>query len=422
MPEGEVPTARWTGIAALATLPVGLGIIFRHPPLLLVGAVGVAYAAYAKGDRAPEPKLELTRELSSETADPGDEVDVTLRIRNAGDGLVPDLRVVDGVPPALSAEGPARIGTALRSEKTATLRYTVTAIRGEHEWEPVQVLSRNASGSREREAEFEIPTTLRCEPELEATASLPLRGLTTRYAGRVATDVGGAGIEFHSTREYRHGDPVKRINWARLARTGELSTLEFREERAATVVLLVDARETAYLAPAPEKRNAVERSVDAATEAFTALSETGDRVGLAAFAPEECWVPPGTGSEHRVRVRRVLTDHPALSATPSGGRFFPALWLSRFRRRLPADAQLILFSPVADDYVVTVARRLDAYGHLVTVISPDPTLDDTPGHTLAKVERTNRLSRLREAGIRVVDWGQEPLGSDLQRAAARWTG
>ncbi|WP_435064611.1 DUF58 domain-containing protein [Halobaculum sp. EA56] len=422
-PRGVVPTGRWTGMAALALVPVGLGVLLRHPPLVLVGALGVAFAAYARGDAAPELDVTLERELSDPTPDPGDEVTVTLRVRNDGGGVLPDLRLVDGVPAALASERPARLGTALRPGRTATLRYAVTAVRGAHEFDPVHLLARNPSGSRERDARLEAEgaTTIRCTPELEASASLPLRGLTTVYSGRVPTDVGGAGLEFHSTREYRHGDPAKRVNWARYARTGELSTLQFREERAATVVVCIDAREEAYRAPDGESANAVERGVEAATVAVPALLDSGDRVGIAAFGPGDCWLSPGVGDDHAARARDLLATHPALAPTPSGERFLPTTWLRRFRRRLPADAQVLFCTPLPDDYAVTVARRLDAHGHAVTVIAPDATADDTPGHRLAGVERANRVSRLRAAGIRVLDWGEESLATELERAAARWS-
>ena len=420
-PSGVVPTRRWDGVVALALVPVGLGVLFEAPPLVLAGIVGVGFAAYARADTAPSVDVTLQRELSDPDPNPGDEVTVTLRLQNDG-GVLPDLRVIDGVPPALAAEQPARLGTALRPGKSASFSYTVTAVRGEHEWGPVTLLARNPSGSRETEVTVECDTTMRCHPHLDATSSLPLRGLTAPYSGRVPTDVGGSGLEFHSTREYRHGDPVRRIDWSRLASTGELSTLEFREERAATVVLLIDSRTKAYRAPAAEEANAVERSVDAAAEAFSALIDAGDRVGLAAFGPGECWVPPDTGADHRALVRRTFTSDPALSPTPSDERFLPTTWLARFRRRLPADAQLIFFSPMVDSYAVSVARRLDAYDHPVTVVSPDPTAADSPGRQLARVKRSNRLSRLRAAGIRVVDWPDGvPLAGELERSARRWS-
>jgi uncharacterized repeat protein (TIGR01451 family) len=419
-----VPTNRWVGASGLALLAGGVGILTQHPGLLLAGSLGVVFAAYAGAASRPAPVLELRRELSDERPAPGDRVQVTLTVENVGDTAVADLRLVDGVPPALTvASGSARHGTALRPGATARFRYTVTATRGEHEWEPTQVIMRDASGALERERRLtpDSETTLRCTPRLEATTDLPLRGLTTQYTGRVATDVAGTGVEFYSTRHYRPGDPLRRIDWNRWARTGELATLEFREERAATVVLLLDARASAYRQRDEDAPNAVERSVDAAGRAFVALEGGGDRVGLAAFGPEELWLPPGSGSDHRARARQLLATHPALSPTPVEGKFFPSIRLRRLRRRLSPDAQILLFSPLCDDYMASVARRLDAYGHLVTVISPDPTADGTAAHRLARVNRRNRISRLRAAGLRVVDWGDEPLAAEITRARGRWS-
>jgi uncharacterized protein (DUF58 family) len=420
----ETETRRWTGVDALALLAGGVGVWTRQPALLLVGVVGVVYAAYARGGGGGAVSLAVERTLSEPAPDPEAEVRVVVTVRNEGSGTLPDLRLVDGVPDGLEATSVARHATALRPGREATFSYVVRATRGEHEWGPLRAIARDAAGATERVVDVrpEEPTAMRCTPRLEAAGGLPLRGLTTAYTGRVATDVAGTGVEFYATREYRPGDPQSRVDWNRWARTGDLATLQFREERAAAVVLLVDAREESYLAPDEDEPNAVERCVDAASAAVPALLDSGDRVGLAAFAPDECWLEPATGVDHRARARDLLATHPAFAATPPDGRFFPSLALRRLRRRLPSDAQLILFSPLCDDYLVTAARRLDAYGHLVTVVSPDPTTEATTGAQLARVERRARVRRLREAGVRVIDWrpAESTLAGALERATTRW--
>jgi len=96
--------------------------------------------------------------------------------------------------------------------------------------------------------------------------------------------------------------------------------------------------------------------------------------------------------------------------------------LRRLQQRLDDDAQVVFVSPMPDDTSALVARSLQVRGHPVTVVSPDPTLRDTPGRTLAAIERSNRLNDLRGSDVRVVDWdGDERLAEALERARRRWS-
>jgi uncharacterized repeat protein (TIGR01451 family) len=416
-------TRRWTGVGALSLLAGAVGMAFTQPAVLLVAVVGVTYAAFARRARPPTVDLAVERDLSTNAATPGDEVRVTVRVENVGDGLLADLRLVDGVPPGLTVvSGSPRLGTALRPGKSATFSYTVEAVRGRHEFGPLQVLARDASGARERETTVDAPATLDCRDVPDDAGTVPLYGAATRYAGRVSTDVGGAGTEFHATREYRAGDPAGRVDWNRFAATRELATLLFREERAATVVLLVDTRERAYRSAGPGDPHAVQRSVEAAARVFESLLDGGDRVGVASFGPRGAWLAPGAGTEHRERGRRLLSLDPAFGHAPPEEEFLPSARVTEVRRRAPSDAQFLLFSPATDGYLPTVARRLQAHGHPVTLVSPDVTAGDSTGRRLAAVERATRLDALRQAGVRVVDWAPgEDLTLAIERAAAGWS-
>ncbi|WP_416838810.1 DUF58 domain-containing protein [Haloferax sp. DFSO52] len=415
-------TDRWTGLEGLVLIAAAVGVFVREPAPLLLAGMGVVFLGYVRIATGPDVTLSIERDLSDTTPDSDEDVEVTISVTNDGSRTLFDLRIVDGVPPALAVSGgPARLGTALRPGATATVTYTVTAVRGEHTWAETVVVARDPSGAVEHRQTVLTETTLRCEPELAATADLPLRGLTSKYAGRVETDVSGSGLEFTSIREYRHGDPIRRIDWNRRARTGELATVQFREERAATVVLVVDTRSEAHVAPDSEAETAVERCVDAASVAFSALLDSGDSVGMAALGPNECWLEPSSGDEHRARARRLFATHAAFAPTPPKTAFFLSIAEKRLRRRLSSDAQVIFCSPLTDDQAVSVARRLEAYGHAVTVVSPDPTATGTIGRRLARLERDLRLRELRRSGIRVVDWRDEPLAVALARAESGWS-
>ncbi|WP_331714211.1 DUF58 domain-containing protein, partial [Halobacterium sp. CBA1126] len=243
-------TYRWRGVTALSLFAAAAGAAFSSPAALLLAVLGVAYAAYGALFAAPSPALTVERTVHADDPDPGDEVDVTLSVTNDG-GFLPDLRVVDGVPAGVEVvDGSPRLATALREGKTATLRYTVEAHRGEHDFESVHVRARDLSGARETEGTVPASSTVASVPALPELASFPLREQTVRRVGRVPTSQGGSGVEFHATREYRPGDPLSHVDWHRLARTGDLSTVEYREERAATVVAVVDGREAAHVADA----------------------------------------------------------------------------------------------------------------------------------------------------------------------------
>lgn len=396
-------TYRWRGVTAITFLAVAAGVLTNQPAALLVGVVGVAYAAYARQSDPPEPDLAVERTISDTTPALGDEVTVTVTVKNNG-GFLPDLRLVDGVPDALEVEERSpRFATALRAGKSASFSYTLTAERGRHAFDPLTVLIRDGSSALERERTQSIDTPIECTPRLADIGSFPLRASTVRRVGTVPTNEAGSGVEFHAVRDYRPGDPLSRVDWRRLARTGELSTVEFRREHAATVVAVVDTREPCHTR-CPDDQPVIDYAVQAAGGVVAARLDEGDRAGIAAFGPHWEWTAPSIGRDHRERVRRSLALDTGYAPHPPDRRFLSGLVFRRLRKHLPANAQVVWCSPLLDDDVVDFLRHLEARGHAVTVVSPDPTRRETPGQRLASIERTLRIRDLRRAGIRVVDW------------------
>lgn len=418
-------TNQWLGVSAFALVALGAGLAVLQPGLMLVGAVGVGYTIYARLDDIPATdRLTVTRELEEPNPAPGEEVEVTVRLENDGAGFLPDLRVIDVVPDAfVVTDGTPRLHTALRDGASASFSYTVRVERGNYEW-PLLCLGRNLSGSVERTSLITPEAPMTCVPTLKLMHDVPVRAQTTMYSGDVSTKTGGSGLEFHSVREYRAGDPMNRINWKQLARTGEMATIDFRQERAATVTLLFDTRQSAYVRRGLESPHAVDLSVHAASDIFGALYDAGNLTGIAAFDTLPCWFPPGAGSKHREKARVLFAEHAALSPRPPDKDDLQEQYvdpMTHVRRRLQSNTQIFLFTPLVDDYAAEVARRLDSGGHLVTVISPDTTATATIGQVLTHVERTTRIRHLRERGIRVLDWGiEDSLGLELQRAQTRW--
>ncbi|MFB6073274.1 MAG: DUF58 domain-containing protein [Halobacterium sp.] len=414
-------THRWRGGAALSLLALAAGAATETPATLLLGVFGVAFLGYARLFGAPTPALSVERTIHADDPEPGDEVEVTVTVTNDG-GFLPDVRLVDDVPPSLEVvDGSPRLATALRAGKRASITYTVEVCRGEHAFDGVDVVARDVTGAHETRGTVPAASELASVPKLPQLESFPLRSQTVQRVGRVPTSTGGSGVEFHATREYRTGDPLSRVDWKRLARSGELSTVQFREERAASVVAVVDTRETAHVSDA-DGEDAVEYGVEAAGGVASALLDSGDQVGLASFGPHWAWLAPGLGREHRARVREMLARDLGFARDPPSRRFLGGIVFRRLRKHLPGDAQVVFCSPLVDDEAVEYVRRLEASGHPVTVVSPDVTGRETFGQQVALVERAARIRSLRRGGVRVVDWDvDEALALAVATAERGWS-
>ncbi|MFW6153483.1 MAG: DUF58 domain-containing protein, partial [Halobacteriota archaeon] len=187
------------------------------------------------------------------------------------------------------------------------------------------------------------------------------------------------------------------------------------------VILVIDVRPEAYVAGPDQELPAADVGIAAAADLFFSLLDAGDRVGLTTLGDRSCWLPPGLGSDHRAAGRILFGGHPSLGPKPPSKHVSVDYQRWQLEHRLPLGAQIIYVSPFADDGAERYATMLDARGHLVTALSPDPTGRETPGQLLATVERQLRIYRLRERGIRVIDWDDEdPLALAIERAAIRW--
>lgn len=420
-------TRRWKGVAAVAVGVAAVGVIAGQPSVILLSVVGVAFAAYPEVSNPPQIKpqinLELERTMDTDSPGIGDDVEVTVRVRNVGTNTLADVRLLEGVPPMLQViDGTARHAATLRPGADARFTYTIRAVQGAHRFRPATVIARDIAGTTEVETTVTTETTIECVSDVP---EVPLRRQTHQFVGEITTDEGGTGVEFHQTREYNRGDSLSRINWRRYAKTGTLATVEFREEHGASVVLCLDARAPAYRTAGPDVPNGVAHGQTAAWQLVETLAKSNHTIGLTSLSDRQsCWLAPGAGAEHLDRARNLLERHPSLSQYPPNA-VAPSRWaeqLTTLRAHLPGEAQVVMLSPLTDNFAVEAALTLEAEGHAVTVISPDVSTDETVGARVARAERNNNIYSLRASGVRVIDWPtDEPLGAVLMRTQERWS-
>ncbi|WP_136715139.1 DUF58 domain-containing protein [Halorientalis salina] len=417
-------THHWRGVVAVALLAGAFGVLLKRPYVLLAACLGVGYAIYPRLLEPPAVELALDRRVSETNPSPGDEVSVEVAVTNEGEETLRDLRLVDGVPAMLAvSEGSARHAAVLRPGQTTTFAYAVTAEHGSHQFRAATAIARDVSGRTEVETTLESDTAdIECRREIPDP---PVAETSDPFPGQILTSGEGEGIEFARTREYRSGDSPNRIDWKQYARTGTLATVEYRQERTVSVVVCIDARPSAYrgIEGGP---HAVSHGVAAAQELLEAVWEVDERAGLAAIGRDFCWVPPDRGTDHERRVREVLLTHPTLSPqppeNPESDYDRAAAQVRELRTGLDRETQLVIVSPLADEFVVESALELADAGRPVTVVSPDVSTTESPGSRIAAVERRNRLYALRRGGVSVVDWDtQDSLARALLGAKRRWS-
>jgi len=432
--EGTVERdGRWRAGLLFALAAGSAGVVVGSTAVFLSALVGLVYSGYATMGAPPDPSLVVDRHIEELSPAPGDRVTVTVTLRNAGSSVLPDVRVADRPPAGLTVVGgETRHAATVEPGEVVAFSYVVCARRGKHRFSDIVTVARTASGATARREVHDAAVSMVCYASFEA---LELAEQADPGTGRVETDSGGEGVEFYATRRYDPSDPVSRIDWNRYAATGELSTVVYRETRAATVVFVVDGRHD--LRRRAAEPSAVALGAYATVRVADALLAESNDVGVAVLdedgshaSPSGRYLSPDSGEDQSLRVRRLLegtfgvsvddlagvddgdsTDAGSWSSTAMTDRF------DRFRARFPDDAQVVYVSPLLDGRVTYLIERLAAHGHATTVLSPNVTDTRTAGQTVEHVERAERVRSLRnDPEIRVVDWS---LDESLQAAVTR---
>ena len=388
-------------LVGLATLN-GAIMALAIPFLVYLGA-GLLYAP-------EQARLKIRRSLSADRVIRDTPVTVSLSITNEGppqeelfikDPLLPSLKVI---------EGQASLLTSLQAGATVELVYTLNGERGVHHFSGVQVSLSDHLGLFRKEEVILAPGHFFVLPEAMQLRHVAIRPRRTRvYAGLIPTRQGGPGVEFFGVRAYQPGDPLRWINERASARHPEtLFVNEYEQERAADVGLILDARQQS------DVRSTMGSLFEYSIQATAALADTflngGNRVGLFIYGRSIDWTFPGYGKIQRERILQALAR-----AQLGGGHVFEKL--DHLPARLfPARSQLVLISPLLQDDAQMLIK-LRARGYHLLIISPNPiTFEQTrlkPSQTvalatrLANLERRLLLHKLRQAGIRVVDWPVE---------------
>lgn len=195
--------------------------------------------------------------------------------------------------------------------------------------------------------------------------------------GRHLSPVRGRGMEFDDTRLFQQGDDIRQLDWRLLARTGELHTRLYREERERPVFVIADMSAPMQFASQGHFKSLL--AAYAASLVGWAAQRAGDRVGgqvIRASGAASLHKPTST----RQGVTGLVT---AMAAAVGDAGEQRADLLSTLRQAeglLASGSQCYLFSDFRqlDDAMVTQLQRLARRCELQLVLLSDPLERELP--------------------------------------------
>ncbi len=239
----------------------------------------VALVAYAMTHLGLDG-LQTDRHLTTRQAQLGEEAVVTVGVRNTRPLPLPWVVMEDLLSPGLPVmEGAGSRAMVMRGNGATTLRYRVRCDkRGYHRVGPVLFESGDYFGLTRRfmshaNAQF-ITVYPRVAPidKYSVPTHRPLGETTVRM--RIFEDP----TRIAGVREYRHGDPLRRVHWRASARTGRLHAKIYDPSSLLGANILLDFHDKAWEGERKEERS--EFAVTVAASLASHLAARGVDLGL----------------------------------------------------------------------------------------------------------------------------------------------
>ena len=245
--QGSLTPRGWGFVAAAVLALVAAQVMGRRDLLQLTVFLSLVPVAALASNLLFRPSMEVRRVPRPDVVEAGTTTEVSLRLRHSG-LLAGRMSMAEHLPASLGT-GPAFLypGRSVARDGFSSYRYQLGCPRrGLYLIGPVEARYTDPFGLAERHSRIGDATRLIVTP-----ASVPLTAAVlsgTRGAdGVVATRIQSTPSDDDvMTREYRHGDPMRRVHWAATARHGELMV---RQEESATspeATIVLDLRGQAY--------------------------------------------------------------------------------------------------------------------------------------------------------------------------------
>jgi uncharacterized protein (DUF58 family) len=298
--EGTKNAARGTRrvLILLATLAIVWGVAFRARTLLAFGiAQATLLVALGVYPRLAALRLGVTRRMPPRAFE---EEEVTVRFGLENRGVLPFVfaEVEDFFAPdqEVFRRAPLPPVVAPKTRAVGLYRASCFGKRGAYTIGPARLRLADPFGLFLRDIVLDEPTPFVVYPRTRELPALPPGGAGRPLAATALARKAGQSAEALSVREYRPGDPLRRIHWPTTARRGKLAVLELELEHARDVAIFIDLDRRTLRGLG--RRSTLEHSVRIAASAAATYLGRGDRVRLLAQGSKTVFVPPGAGERH----------------------------------------------------------------------------------------------------------------------------
>jgi uncharacterized protein (DUF58 family) len=245
-------TPRGRSFFGAALVFAAAAVIFGEKDLLrvaiLLGGLPLIAAAYVGRTRY---KLSCSRALNPHRVQVGASSRVILRLQNLSRLPTGTMLLEDKLPYALGSR-PRLVLERLGPHQASSVAYTVRAdVRGRYQVGPLVVRLTDPFGLCELVRAFPSVDRLTVIPQV---APLPSVRLAGEYAGTGdsrARSVAVHGEDDAATREYRHGDDLRRVHWRSTARVGELMVRREEQPWESRATVILDTRTLAHRGEGP---------------------------------------------------------------------------------------------------------------------------------------------------------------------------
>ncbi|MFJ6536690.1 DUF58 domain-containing protein [Paenarthrobacter sp. NPDC091711] len=242
-------TNRGWGLLAAGALSLGCAYVMGRRDLLSLAILLILLPLVAlAGVRVLKPKFQVYREFNPSTVETSSTT--TVRLAVARSSYATGQVIMEEQLPPRFGEPPAFRFPA-RSASGGTSRYEYhlrSGKRGQFRIGPVTAEFSDPFGlSLRRHAidDGDILTVTPAAVELPVTGLAGARGNDGVTATRIRANPSDDDI---MTREYRHGDPMRRVHWAATARHGQLMVRQEESVTTPEATLILDQRFSAFAA------------------------------------------------------------------------------------------------------------------------------------------------------------------------------